>query len=60
MIVRAQQMFPNCQKYKKCCSDDNNCKFNFGIHTQKTIETGSHILRYCTTCDQILEMKPKP
>ena len=21
-IVRVQQMFPNCQKYKKCCVDD--------------------------------------
>lgn len=22
MIVRAQRMFPNCGKYKKCCVDD--------------------------------------
>jgi len=22
VVVKAQRMFPNCQKYKKCCSDD--------------------------------------
>ena len=60
MIVKTQQMFPDCQKYKKCCSENTDCKFNFGIHTQKTIETGCHILRYCIVCDQILSMKPKP
>lgn len=21
IVVRVQRMFPNCQKYKKCCSD---------------------------------------
>jgi len=22
MIVKVQKMFPNCQKYKKCCIED--------------------------------------
>lgn len=23
VLIKVQQMFPNCQKYKKCCSDDS-------------------------------------
>jgi len=34
-IVRVQKMFPNCQKYKKCCTDDDVKQVKFGTPMPK-------------------------
>ncbi len=35
MVVKVQRMFPNCQKYKKCCTDDDVKQVKFGTPMPK-------------------------
>ncbi|HEC66481.1 hypothetical protein LCGC14_1620490 [marine sediment metagenome] len=35
MIVKVQQMFPNCGKYKKCCTELNTTPVKFGTPMPK-------------------------
>ena len=46
MTVRVQQMFPNCQKYKKCCDES-------GI--EEMMEKVKHIANYEEMIKDILE-----
>ena len=34
-IVKVQRMFPNCQKYTKCCTDDDVKQVKFGTPMPK-------------------------
>ena len=31
IVVRVQRMFPNCQKYRKCCGDKDGTRFSICI-----------------------------